>query len=70
MLGGVPSGCQPDGIKHGRGAGPSAATITWPTSEWQAEAKAFSALDLSGVDYVYVWADGIHVDLRLEEDKL
>ena len=26
--------------------------------------------DLSGVDYVYVWADGIHVNIRLEEHKL
>ncbi len=25
---------------------------------------------LSGVDYVYVWADGIHVNIRLGEDKL
>ena len=25
---------------------------------------------LSGVDYVYVWADGIHVNIRLEEHKL
>jgi len=21
------------------------------------------------VDYVYVWADGIHIDIRLEEHK-
>jgi Transposase, Mutator family len=26
--------------------------------------------DLSQVDYVYVWADGIHVNVRLDEDKL
>jgi len=25
---------------------------------------------LSGVDYVYLWADGIHVNIRLEEHKL
>jgi hypothetical protein len=25
--------------------------------------------DLSGVDYVYCWADGIHVTVRLEEHK-
>jgi hypothetical protein len=25
---------------------------------------------LSGVDYVYLWADGIHVNVRLEEHKL
>jgi hypothetical protein len=26
--------------------------------------------DLSAVDYVYLWADGIHVNIRLEEHKL
>ena len=30
----------------------------------------FAARDLSGVDYVYLWADGIHVNIRLEEHKL
>ena len=33
-------------------------------------AQAFAGRDLSGVDYVYVWADGIHVNVRLEEHKL
>ena len=39
--------------------GLSAATIIKLTQTWQAEQKAFAARDLSGVDYVYVWADGI-----------
>ncbi|HZE14824.1 MAG TPA: IS256 family transposase, partial [Mycobacterium sp.] len=50
--------------------GLSAATITKLTETWQAEQKAFAARDLSNVDYVYVWADGIHVNVRLEEAKL
>jgi transposase-like protein len=50
--------------------GLSAATITKMTQTWQAEQKAFAARDLSGVDYVYTWADGIHVNVRLEEAKL
>lgn len=54
----------------GSAKGLSAATITKLTETWQAEQKAFSARDLSGVDYVYVWADGIHVNVRLEETKL
>ncbi|CCC45023.1 Transposase [Mycobacterium canettii CIPT 140060008] len=54
----------------GSAKGLSAATITKLTQTWQAEQKAFSARDLSGVDYVYVWADGIHVNVRLEESKL
>lgn len=54
----------------GTGAGLSAATITRLTAQWQDEAKAFNARDLSGVDYVYVWADGIHVNIRLEQERL
>jgi len=54
----------------GSGAGLSAATITRLTVQWQDEARAFNARDLSGVDYVYVWADGIHVNIRLDEERL
>ncbi len=54
----------------GTGAGLSAASITRLTSQWQDEAKAFNARDLSGVDYVYLWADGIHVNIRLEQERL
>ena len=50
--------------------GLSAATITKMTETWQAEQKVFAQRDLSGVDYVYVWADGIHVNVRLDETKL
>src|SRR5271166_3262345 len=49
----------------GTSKGLSAATITKMTQTWQAEQKAFAARDLSGVDYVYTWADGIHVNVRL-----
>ena len=54
----------------GSTAGLSAATVTRLTQTWQAEQKTFAARDLSGVDYVYVWADGIHVNIRLEEARL
>jgi transposase-like protein len=30
----------------------------------------FAARNLSEVDHVYLWADGIHVNIRLEEHKL
>ena len=53
-----------------RSAGLSAAVITRLTETWKAEQRAFAARDLSGVDYVYLWADGIHVNIRLEEHKL
>jgi transposase-like protein len=54
----------------GSGAGLSGPTITRLTAAWQGEAAAFNARDLSGVDYVYVWADGIHVNIRLEQERL
>jgi transposase-like protein len=54
----------------GSSAGLSAAVITRLTETWQGEQRAFAARDLSGVDYVYLWADGIHVRIRLEEHKL
>jgi putative transposase len=43
----------------GTSAGLSAATVTRLTSQWQQDYKAFSGRDLSTVDYVYMWADGI-----------
>ncbi len=54
----------------GSSAGLSAPVITKLTETWKAEQQAFSRRDLSGVDYVYLWVDGIHVNIRLEEHKL
>jgi len=54
----------------GTSAGLSAATVTRLTTQWQDEARAFAARDLRGVDYVYCWADGVHVNVRLEEERL
>ena len=54
----------------GSSAGLSASTITRLTEQWQEEQRAFARHDLSQVDYVYCWADGIHVNIRLEEHKL
>ena len=34
------------------------------------EQQAFAERDLSGVDFVYLWADGIHVNVRLDDQKL
>ncbi len=39
----------------GSGAGLSATTITRLTAQWQDEARAFAARDLSDSDYVYLW---------------
>ena len=54
----------------GSAAGLSSATITRLTKQWADDYHAFCQRDLSGVDYVYVWVDGIHVNIGLGEDKL
>ncbi|MBN9801297.1 IS256 family transposase [Pseudonocardia sp. UM4_GMWB1] len=54
----------------GSTAGLSGPVITKLTETWKAEQRTFAARDLSSVDYVYLWADGIHVNIRLEEHKL
>ena len=55
---------------HGTSHGLSAATITRLTSQWQNDARAFAARSLADVDYVYLWVDGIHLKVRLEQDKV
>jgi transposase-like protein len=54
----------------GSSTGLSASVITRLTETWKSEQRTFSQRDLSSVDYVYLWADGIHVNIRLEEHKL
>ena len=38
------------------------------TSQWSQEYEVWSGRDLSDKQYVYVWADGIHVNVRLENE--
>ena len=54
----------------GSAAGLSASTVTRLTAQWREEAAAFADRSLAGTDYVYVWVDGIHVKVRLEQDKV
>src|SRR5699024_1191466 len=54
----------------GSGHGLSSSAITRLTTQWQAEARAFNDRLLSETDYVYVWADGIHLKVRLDQDKV
>lgn len=54
----------------GTGHGLSPATITRLTKDWQDEAVAFNKRSLAGTDYVYVWVDGIHLKVRLSQDKV
>ncbi|MER5548436.1 IS256 family transposase [Streptomyces sp. NPDC002589] len=53
----------------GSAAGLSSATVTRLTQQWQTDHAAFMDRDIAEVDYVYVWADGIHLNVRLEEAK-
>src|SRR5262249_26711048 len=49
--------------------GVSATTITRLVSTWQQEHEEWAKRSLAGKEYVYVWADGIHTNIRLEEDR-
>ena len=51
-------------------AGLSASAITRLTVQWQDEARAFAERDLSEVDYVHPWVDGIHLKVRLRPGKV
>jgi transposase-like protein len=54
----------------GSDAGLSAPTVTRLTAQWQDEARAFSTRSLKDSDYVYCWVDGIHLKVRLTQDKV
>jgi putative transposase len=54
----------------GSAAGLSASAVTRLTTDWQDEQRAFAGRDLSSVDYVYLWVDGVHFTVRLEEARL
>jgi putative transposase len=49
--------------------GLSATTVTRLKAVWQEEYDAWSKRSLAGKHYVYVWADGVHFNIRLEEDR-
>jgi len=38
-------------------------------SDWQAECDAWKKRDLTGKSYIYIWADGVYLRARLEDDK-
>ena len=49
-------------------SGLSATTITRLISTWQQDYELWNKRSLEGKKYVYVWADGVHFNIRLEED--
>ena len=54
----------------GSAAGLSASVITRLTIQWQEEQRAFMNQSLHDKDFVYVWVDGVHFNIRLAEDRL
>ena len=52
-----------------KASGLSPTTITRMTSEWKLEYEAFRKREISD-DFVYVWVDGVHFNVRLEDDRL
>jgi len=54
----------------GSAAGLSASVITRLTGAWQDDHRTFMSRDLTDRDYVYVFADGVHFNVRLEEERL
>ena len=50
-------------------AGLSAATVTRLKNVWDTELDEWNKRSLVGKRYVYMWADGIHFNIRLTEDK-
>jgi transposase-like protein len=49
--------------------GLSASTITRLKAVWEEEFQEWTERSLAGKQYVYVWADGVHFNVRLEEDR-
>jgi putative transposase len=49
--------------------GLSATTVTRLKGVWESEYQAWSKRSLEGKQYVYVWADGIYFNIRLQEER-
>ena len=47
----------------------SANVVTRLTETWRQEYEIWNRRDLSNCRYVYLWADGIHFNIRLEEER-
>ena len=58
------------GLLGADAAGLSSTAIARLVKVWEAEYAAFRRRDLADRDDVYVWADGVHFNIRLEDDRL
>jgi putative transposase len=59
-----------EGLLGEDAGGLSPTNIARLTACWEKEYTAFRRRDLTGREYVYVWVDGVHFNIRLEEDRL
>jgi len=59
-----------EGLLGEDAAGLSPTNITRLTACWEKEYTAFRRRDLTGREYVYVWVDGVHFNIRLADDRL
>ncbi len=50
-------------------AGLSATTVVGLKAQWEQEYASWSRRDLSAKQYVYCWADGIHINVRLDDER-
>jgi putative transposase len=53
-----------------KAAGLSATTINRLLKVWQDDYQAWRKRSLKGKEYVYIWADGVYFNVRLEDDRL
>jgi putative transposase len=51
-------------------AGLSPSAISRLTTVWQEEHRSWAHRSLADRDYVYVWVDGVHFNVRLEDERL
>jgi transposase-like protein len=49
--------------------GLSASTVTRLKACWEDEFREWNKRSLEGKQYVYLWVDGVHFNIRLEEDR-
>jgi len=71
-LKGISSNDMPDALEAILGTRPkglSPTTITRLKEAWEKEFEEWNSRDLSGKRYVYLWADGIYFNVRLEKDR-
>jgi transposase-like protein len=59
-----------EGLLGADAAGLSPTNIARLTACWEKEYLAFRQRELAGREYVYVWVDGVHFNIRLEDDRL